>query len=143
MTDEVRKMIDGLPTFTRMSEFREYVPKDKVVELVEKLCNLRKEEKPSESTTASNISNQLCEKYSLTIDYAPILEEAYELGQIRANSSKICKVNEELLDASISLYESLPDGYTHESVLKVKAILHPIYSERNHSRCNDIKNDEF
>ena len=36
--------------------------------------------KPSES--ASDVSTMLCDKYGITIDYAPILEEAYEIGRI-------------------------------------------------------------
>lgn len=35
MTDETKALIDSLPTHTRMSEFREYVPKDKVISLIE------------------------------------------------------------------------------------------------------------
>jgi len=43
MTNEIKQMVDELPTFTRMSEFREYVPKDKVIALVEKLTKTNEE----------------------------------------------------------------------------------------------------
>ena len=51
--------------------------------------------------------------------------------------------NAETLEALDALYESLPDGYTHDCLIRVKAVLHPIYAERNHQRCGELKNDEF
>lgn len=42
MNSEVQKLINELPTYTRMAEFKEYIPKSDVIDLVEKLTRWNK-----------------------------------------------------------------------------------------------------
>lgn len=100
------------------------------------LAELRKEEAPSE-----DLDDSL--RTVLIMHGMDGIQEIDDAIAEIANLIPKQDVNAELLEALESLYESLPDGYTHESVLKEKAILHPIYAERNHAKCNEISKDEF